>query len=155
MQPVWDRWIELEEEERNVGGLLCMTMSDGEDALPIIKGGVVEQLVERLTHAGFPDPEYVTAFLLTYRSFIEPEDLMDMLIKNFTVPEPASHKDREFLEYFHDTVRKPIQFRYDRYPHFFLSHMLSLSPSFARSSEVCRWPVAHCFTAHSVLSRCG
>jgi len=111
MQAVWDRWLELEEEERHVAGLLCMTTPDDEDSPPIIKGGVVEQLVERLTYAKFPDPEYVTAFLLTYRSFISPEEFMAMMMQNFHVPDPVLHQDREFLEYYHDTVRKPIQFR--------------------------------------------
>jgi len=53
----------------------------------IIKSGTLEKLVERATYHAFTDPEYVSAFLLTYRTFTTPVELLSLLITRFNTPE--------------------------------------------------------------------
>lgn len=60
---------------------LILDHSGGADAPPVIKGGTVEKLVERLTFYKYPDPDFTEAFLLTYRSFTTPTELLTMVIK--------------------------------------------------------------------------
>eukprot|EP01103_Thecamoeba_quadrilineata_P015041 TRINITY_DN4631_c0_g1_i1.p1 TRINITY_DN4631_c0_g1~~TRINITY_DN4631_c0_g1_i1.p1 ORF type:complete len:865 (+),score=156.13 TRINITY_DN4631_c0_g1_i1:38-2596(+) len=53
-----------------------------------IKGGTVSKLVEALAHEKNQDHDFLGAFLLTYRSFTTPEDLLDKLILRFDAPPP-------------------------------------------------------------------
>ena len=45
----------------------------------IVRGGSIFKLVERLASHKVVDPEYMRTFLLTYRSFVTPEELCDKL----------------------------------------------------------------------------
>ncbi|KAL9647807.1 hypothetical protein ABK040_001333 [Willaertia magna] len=62
--------------------------STTEDSEPEIKCATVEKLIERVTYHKNYDNAYLYAFLLTYRSFISPHELMDKLINRYNLPPP-------------------------------------------------------------------
>lgn len=78
-----------ESQNRAISGNdLDKNLRDAANRTPVIKRATLTKLVERLTyHKSTPD--ILDSFLITYRSFIsEPEELMDMLIERFNVPNP-------------------------------------------------------------------
>jgi len=49
----------------------------------MIKGGTLQKLIERLTFESTTDNDYVDTFLLTYRNFIAPNELLEQLLDRY------------------------------------------------------------------------
>uniref|UniRef100_A0A671KC64 Son of sevenless homolog 1 (Drosophila) n=1 Tax=Sinocyclocheilus anshuiensis TaxID=1608454 RepID=A0A671KC64_9TELE len=92
---------EKEEQMRLPGAeVYCFAQPDSEEnvvfeenvqsksGIPIIKAGTVLKLIERLTFHMYADPNFVRTFLTTYRSFCKPQELLDLLMERFDIPEP-------------------------------------------------------------------
>jgi len=62
-----------------------------------IKGGTVEKLLEKLTEEQ-QDMDYVLCFLLTYRSFTTPNNLLNICLQRFRCPPLRQHSTEQFEE---------------------------------------------------------
>eukprot|EP01103_Thecamoeba_quadrilineata_P020672 TRINITY_DN900_c0_g2_i1.p1 TRINITY_DN900_c0_g2~~TRINITY_DN900_c0_g2_i1.p1 ORF type:complete len:834 (-),score=132.85 TRINITY_DN900_c0_g2_i1:94-2595(-) len=81
-----------------------------DDGTPAVKGGTVDKLIERLTYERLPSPDYMTSFLLTYRSFTTPIYLLEQLINRFNIappPESSPSYQAQFIK----CKQKPIRLR--------------------------------------------
>jgi len=58
----------------------------GRDKVPQVKGGTVESLLQWLTFSSSTGHEFLSTFLLTYRTFMTSEQLMDMLVDRYKNP---------------------------------------------------------------------
>lgn len=81
-----------------------------EDDNHVLKAGTIQVLVERLTAHTAADTNFFKAFMLTYRSFVTTEELIDLLIERFDIQPPPGLSDEELMQW---TVRKqtPIRLR--------------------------------------------
>ncbi len=69
----------------------------------------------------FPDPTFVRTFLMTYRSFSKPSELLELLVFRYQIPNPVESEDMEAkrdpnmmkaLKRCKDNYIYPIQLRY-------------------------------------------
>ncbi|EGG23398.1 leucine-rich repeat-containing protein [Cavenderia fasciculata] len=72
----------LEEPEENPDDPNLVLVKN-ENGNYLVRGGTLEKLVLRLSYDKSHDTDFAAAFLLTYRSFTTPADLMEMLIKSY------------------------------------------------------------------------
>eukprot|EP01132_Coremiostelium_polycephalum_P005282 gene5282-6575_t len=64
-----------------VDAVEILNCSSNEYGNPQIMGGSLNQLVDKLTHHNISDPNFRDVFLLTFRAFTTPLNLMDLLIE--------------------------------------------------------------------------
>eukprot|EP00011_Vannellida_sp_DIVA3-517-6-12_P004746 CAMPEP_0114636138 /NCGR_PEP_ID=MMETSP0168-20121206/16836_1 /TAXON_ID=95228 ORGANISM="Vannella sp., Strain DIVA3 517/6/12" /NCGR_SAMPLE_ID=MMETSP0168 /ASSEMBLY_ACC=CAM_ASM_000044 /LENGTH=787 /DNA_ID=CAMNT_0001847851 /DNA_START=1 /DNA_END=2366 /DNA_ORIENTATION=- len=57
---------------------------------PEVKAATLPKLVELLTYENYPDTKYAKAFLLTYRSFMTPVELLERLILRYCLSPPET-----------------------------------------------------------------
>ncbi|GAA5883613.1 hypothetical protein JCM16303_004913 [Sporobolomyces ruberrimus] len=76
-----------------------------------IKGGTLRGLVIAATsHEGRVDSSYLSAFLMTYRTFCTGHELLDQLIERYLSPEPEGLEEKESKEWEAQKLR-PIRAR--------------------------------------------
>jgi len=85
------------------------TEYDEESGKRQLVGGTFLKLVEKLTHHSKQDPHYVRAFLLTYRSFSSPKELLDTLEKRWNLPKADMLDDAARVKY--ESIQRQIRLR--------------------------------------------
>uniref|UniRef100_A0A7S4PFG4 Ras-GEF domain-containing protein n=1 Tax=Paramoeba aestuarina TaxID=180227 RepID=A0A7S4PFG4_9EUKA len=76
-QPQKEVWIDQDDVKYET------VKDDSKDQPGVIRAATLERLVERLTHEKISDPKFRKAFLLTYRSFTTPLQLIESLLFRF------------------------------------------------------------------------
>eukprot|EP00051_Salpingoeca_urceolata_P014836 m.189296 g.189296 ORF g.189296 m.189296 type:complete len:1239 (+) comp18204_c0_seq4:592-4308(+) len=89
----------------------CIVFEEsGFGGIPVIKGGVLLKLVERLTYPQYVDTHYLREFLTTFRSFCSKEELLDVLMQRFDVPAAAT-QDKALVKRYTKNYSSPIRLR--------------------------------------------
>ncbi|KAI3638168.1 hypothetical protein MIR68_003779 [Amoeboaphelidium protococcarum] len=92
-----DALLVKEDEEFNSDQDIVFRSVDGQVDTSMVKAGTLQKLVEKLTYYRLPSSDYISAFLLTYRSFTDAQTLLDLLIDRYNI-EPPMHLDDEKLK---------------------------------------------------------
>eukprot|EP00455_Lapot_gusevi_P022964 TRINITY_DN2390_c0_g1_i2.p1 TRINITY_DN2390_c0_g1~~TRINITY_DN2390_c0_g1_i2.p1 ORF type:complete len:489 (+),score=135.39 TRINITY_DN2390_c0_g1_i2:211-1467(+) len=83
---------------------------DEESLSQAIKCATLNKLIERLTHEKYQNLNLRYVFLLTYRSFTSPQELLDKLIARYYIPIPPNLTPPE-LDMFKKNKIAPIQIK--------------------------------------------
>lgn len=76
----------------------CPQSQHSRDSIPQVKGATVENLIKWLTFSSSTGHEFLSTFLLTYRTFMTSEELMAMLVARYENPDvPESLVEAEGL----------------------------------------------------------
>ncbi|KAI1430814.1 ras GEF [Xylaria sp. CBS 124048] len=75
-----------------------------------IKGGTLLALVEQLTRHDRRDNNFISTFLLTYRSFTTAREFFEVLVKRWNIQPPHGLNNNDF-ETWREKKQKPIRFR--------------------------------------------
>ncbi|TPX62785.1 hypothetical protein SpCBS45565_g06925 [Spizellomyces sp. 'palustris'] len=75
-----------------------------------VKGGTLKALVERLTLHDSLDPDFTLTFLLTYRSFTNSIEFIDLLLKRFSIHPPSELTTQE-MELWVEKKLTPVRLR--------------------------------------------
>jgi len=76
-----------------------------------VKGATFPALIERLTIHDSHDSSFTQTFLLTYRSFATSMEVIDALIKRFSIKPPPQLTNPQDLKIWDEKKAKPIRFR--------------------------------------------
>lgn len=89
--------------------------------LKFLQGATIDKLIEYLTFHVYFNPKFVTAFLITYRIYLTPTKLLELLKDRFNIPvEHSNQKDfgteafkleRESIKRFQREYVQPIKLR--------------------------------------------
>jgi len=106
----WDEETPYPFDEPDSEANLVFTPETANQPRPVVKGGTLEKLVQRLTYEKYPDTDFMNAFLLTYRSFTTPPELLALLIARYDVPELKEGSEKDRQEYYKNH-QHPIRLR--------------------------------------------
>ena len=108
----WQNRFSVENSGSNI--LIDYPSNDTSSSSFTIRGATIEKLIEYLTHHQFLHPRFVKSFLMTYKSYCSPVQLLNLLIERFHIPEPASSYlyTEQQLKKFRKEYVQPVQLRY-------------------------------------------
>ncbi|XP_004365044.1 hypothetical protein CAOG_00173 [Capsaspora owczarzaki ATCC 30864] len=87
--------------------VMVLQSTEGSVLAPTVLAGLPTNLVERLADENELEPGYVDVVLLTYRQYMEPMDLFDMLVGRFNIL-PEENPTAEDMQYY-QKWKRPIQ----------------------------------------------
>lgn len=86
----------------------------GQVLLLTTQGGTLVKLVERVTYDKYADPNFQSDFLLTFRSFTTPRELLELVISRFNMPPPPG-ANYGALQDFKQNKQRPVRLRYSNF----------------------------------------
>ncbi|CAL8072104.1 unnamed protein product [Calicophoron daubneyi] len=70
-------------------------VQDSSVEIPVIRAANIDKLVERMTYHAYFDSRTIAVFLLTFRRYITPMELLEHMIDRFNIPQPDFVKAAE------------------------------------------------------------
>lgn len=129
--------------EYEIGG------NDNSADIPIIRAATLEKLVAHLTSHSYCDGKTLNSFLLIFRNFTTPVELLDLLIERFNIPDPVfsdaekkelpygqnSQADR-MLKKFRTVYRRKVQLRVVNFVTKWINNPLYFKINFASNPDL-------------------
>jgi hypothetical protein len=100
----------------------------------IIRGASLPKLIEYLTHPTLVDNQFLYAFLLTYNSFTNAEEFLDLLADRYETPPKEGCSIKEFTE-FRDNFLFPMRLRVCQVLKYWIENH---SYDFRNNTKLCR-----------------